>query len=398
VAVLDLKTGESKTVLRSGGQAVYVDTGHLIYEDGGALWAAHFDLTTLDVVGDSVPVLEGVTWRGATANFAVSRDGTLVYAPSAGASETRSLVWMDRRGNESPIGTPQRSYFLPRLSPDGSRVAVSINDGRGLGFWIWDFSLQKLTPLPSGSGRLGAFSVWSPDSRYLFVGARNLFRRAVDGTSVEEQLTSDPSSPAGQRRAVEISPDGTRLIFEQMRETGSYDLMMLALDGERTSKGTGRHEPSSLLDSPSDERNASIAPNGRWIAYESNKTGQFQIYVRPFPNVNDAEHQVSTAGGGRAPIFGPNGRELIFVSGSTLMTAPLEFSPVFRAGNPRALLQVPSVVLDSRLIANTGRPYDVSRDGNRFLMIKDDGASAARQSGRPNIIVVQNWFQELKAK
>jgi len=396
VAALDLKTGEWKTVLRSGSQAAYLDTGHLVYEDGGALWAARFDLTALDVVGDAVPVIERVTWGSATANFAVSRDGTLVYAPSAGASEIRSLVWMDRRGNESPIGTPQRRYYLPRLSPDGTRIAVSIDDGRGLGLWTWDFSLQKLTPLQSGPGH-GAYSVWSPDSRYLIVGARNLFRRAADGTGTEEQLTtSDSDLPAG-KRAVGISPDGTRLIFEQLTESGSYDLMVLPLDGPSISNGKGQHGPSPLLDTPSDERNASIAPDGRWIAYESNKTGQFQIYVRPFPNVNDAEHQVSTAGG-RAPIFAPNGRELFFVSGSALMAATVEFAPTFRAANPRVLFLAPSVVLDARLIGNTGRPYDLSRDGIRFLMIKDDGAVAARQSGRPNIIVVQNWFQELQVK
>jgi serine/threonine-protein kinase len=394
VAALDLKTGEWKTVLRSGSQAAYVDTGHLIYQDGGALWAARFDPTTLEVVGDSVPVLEGVTWRSATANYAVSRDGTLVYAPSAGASEIRTLVWMDRQGNESPTGAPQRSYVLPRVSPDGTRVAVSIVDGRGLGLWIWDFSLQKLTP--SGSEGRGAFSVWSPDSRFLFVGARNLIRRPVDGTSAEVQLTADPFPAAGQRRPVEISPDGTRLIFEQLRDTGS-DLMMLSLDRARTSNGTGGPKPASLLDTPSDERNACIAPNGRWMAYESNKSGQFQIYVRPFPNVNDAEHQVSTAGG-RTPLFDLTGRQLFFVSGSALMAAPVEFTPTFRAANPRVLFYAPSMVLDARLIATTGRNYDMSRDGSRFLMVKDDGAVAARQSGRPNIVVVQNWLQELKAK
>jgi hypothetical protein len=168
VAALDVKTGAWKTVLRSGSQAAYLDTAHLVYENGEALWAVRFDLSTLDVVGDSVPVLEQVTWRSATANLAVSRQGTLVYAPSAGAGNARSLVWIDRSGTESPTGVPQRRYFLPRLSPDGTRIAVSIGCGRGP--WIWDFSLRTLTPLPPSPETLGAFSVWSPDSRYLIVG------------------------------------------------------------------------------------------------------------------------------------------------------------------------------------------------------------------------------------
>ncbi len=119
VAVLNLDTRDWKIVLPSGSQAGYVDTGHLVYENGGALWAVRFDLSTLEVVGDSVPVLEQVTWRAATANFVVSHQGTLVYAPSAGAGTARSLVWYDRRGNETPVGVPQRAYHLPRLSPDG---------------------------------------------------------------------------------------------------------------------------------------------------------------------------------------------------------------------------------------------------------------------------------------
>jgi serine/threonine-protein kinase len=392
IAALDLQSREWKVVLPSGSQPAYVDTGHLVYEDGGALWAARFDLTNLAVVGDAVPVVEHVTWRSATANLAVSGQGTLVYAPSAGASATRSLVWMDRRGNQSLVGVPQRAYYLPRLSPDGTRIAVSINDGRGLGFWTWDFSEQKLTPLRPGSERPGAFSVWSPDSRYLIVGARNLFRHAADGTGVEENLTSDASGPGGQRRAVEVSPDGTRLIYEQLTANASYDLMLLPLDVPAPK--VDRALP--LLNTPADERNPSIAPNGRWIAYESNKTGQFQIYVKPFPNVNDAEYQISTAGG-RTPLFARNGRELFFVSGSALMTAPVRFAPTFAAGNATVLFDAPSIILDGRLLANTGRTYDVSRDGDRFLLLKDD-APVDRWTSRPGIIVVQNWFQELNEK
>jgi hypothetical protein len=169
-------------------------------------------------------------------------------------------------------------------------------------------------------------------------------------------------------------------------------LMLLPLHGP----GKGGDQALPLLNTPADERNASIAPNGRWIAYESNKTGQFQIYVKPFPNVNDAEHHISTAGG-RTPLFGRNGRELFFVSGSALMSAPVRFTPTFATGNPTVLIDAPSIILDGRLLANTGRTYDVTRDGNRFLLLKDD-AAADRSASRPDIVVVQNWFRELNAK
>ncbi len=266
-----------------------------------------------------------------------------------------------------------------------------MNDGRQLGFWTWDFSQRKLTPLRSLSEPVGAFSVWSADSRYLFIGARNLFRQAAD-TGIEENLTKDslPSS-AAQRRAVEVWPDGTRLIYEQLTANGSYDLMTLRVD----SAGKGI-EASPLLTTSADERNPSIAPNGRWIAYESNKTGQFQIYVKPFPNVDDAEYGISTAGG-RTPLFARNGDELFYVNGSALMAARVRFTPTFATGNATVLFDAPSIILDGRLLANTGRTYDVSRDGARFLLLKDE-AAADRATIRPGIIVVQNWFRELSEK
>ena len=391
VAALNLDTGEWKVVLPSGSQATYMDTGHLVYEDGGALWAARFDLASLAVVGDSMPVLEQVTFREVAANLAVSRQGTLVYAPPAGSSAARTLVWMDRDGKEFSTGVPQRAYHLPRLSPDGTLIAVSIDRS---GFWTWDFSQQRLRPMRSGSEALGGFSVWSPDSRYLYVGSQNLFRWPADGTGIEEKLTGDPLTgpPPHQRRAVEVSPDGSRLIYEQLTAKGSYDLMLLPLNGP----GKGANPAVPLLDTAADERNASIAPDGHWMAYESNKTGQFQVYVKPFPNVNDAEYQVSTAGG-RSPLFARNGRELFFVSGSALVTAPVRFAPTFAAGNPTVLIDAPSIILDGRLLGNTGRTYDVSRDGDRVLLLKD-AAAADRSTSRPGIIVVQNWFRELNEK
>lgn len=187
-----------------------------------------------------------------------------------------------------------------------------------------------------------------------------------------------------------VTPNGTHLIYEQQTASGAFDLMLLPL----RDPGKGAEQAVPLLNTPADERNASIAPNGRWIAYESNKTGQFQIYVKPFPNVDDAEYQVSTAGG-RTPLFAGDGRELFFVSGSRLMTAPVQFAPTFTTGNPTVLINSPSIIFDGRLLGNTGRTYEASRDGDRFLLLKDD---ADRSTNRPGIVVVQNWFRELNQK
>jgi serine/threonine-protein kinase len=392
VAVLDLGTGRWTTVIRSGRQAEYIETGHVIYVDGGALWAVRFDAATLQTVGDPSPVLERIAQTQAAANLAVSRSGTLAYA-LGGDRAGLSLVWVDRQGREQPVAVPWRGYFQPRLSPDGRTIAVSINDGRGSELWLADSSLQTWTPLPFDQH--GAFSVWSADNRFLIFNApsgstAHVVRRAANGTGAEERLTTADLS----QRPIAMSPDGKRLVLERYSPKSSYDLMVLSLDDPAISTGTGA--PSSpLLDSPSDERNAAIAPDGGWMAYESNKSGQFQVYVKPFPNVKDAEHQISRAGG-RTPVWAPGGGELFFITGDALMAVRVQLTPEFRAGNPTALFEARSLVLDGRqLLSNTARTFDVSRDG-RFLMLKDSAVPADGGAAAPGIILVQNWFEELR--
>jgi dipeptidyl aminopeptidase/acylaminoacyl peptidase len=160
--------------------------------------------------------------------------------------------------------------------------------------------------------------------------------------------------------------------------------------------GTPHVEP--LLQTPFDERNASLSPDGRWIAYDSNESGQSQIYVRPFPNVANARYQIST-GGGRTPLWSPTGHELFFHNRMSMMAATVQLTPGFSAGTPRKLFDASSLVLDGRFTTNGGtyRTYDVSRDGQRFLMIREN-AGAGDGAAPVSMIVVQNWFEELKAK
>ena len=380
LAVLDLRTGQSRTLIPSGSRAEYVETGHLIYQAGGALWAVGFDETTFDVIGDPVAVLEDITRGEIAASFAVSRHGTLAYAPLGAAGDARSLVWVDRQGRDQPTAAPPRPYQLPRISPDGTRVAVAFGHAE---FWMWGLSDNQMTRLAVDPA--SGFHVWSPDSRYLVYntrrreGAGTVSRRAVDGTGAEEELH------AGDRhgRPIAISPDGKHIVLERSTPESAYDLTLLSIGGSDT----------PLLNTPSDERNASISPDGRWMAYDSNKSGQSQVYVKPFPNVGDAEYQVSSEGG-RTPLWSPKGNELFFVSRSALMATTVQLTPAFKRGTTTTLFAAGSRILDGRLLGNTGRTFDVSRDGQRFLMMKD----ASADTPRPGIIVVQNWFQELQAK
>jgi len=390
VAVLDLKTGRRKTLIRSGSQAEYIDTGHLIYADGGTLWAVRFDLSTLNVVGDAAPIVDQVLTLGA-ADFTLSRRGTLVYVPTR-TEKARSLAWVTRNGVAEPISAPPNAYVVPRLSPDGTRVALQIRTGdqNSADIWTWDFDREQLTRLTFGpAAHFGP--VWTPAGRQVIFGSRYektlaLHRRAADGTGQDEQLLEGPR----QQRANAVSPDGARLVFENETETAGYDLMLLSLTG------TPHVEP--LLQTPFDERNASLSPDGRWIAYDSNESGQSQIYVRPFPNVANARYQIST-GGGRTPLWSPTGHELFFHNRMSMMAATVQLTPGFSAGTPRKLFDASSLVLDGRFTTNGGtyRTYDVSRDGQRFLMIREN-AGAGDGAAPASMIVVQNWFEELKAK
>jgi Tol biopolymer transport system component len=382
VAVLDLETGQRRTLLRGASQAEYVDTGHLIYNAGGTLRAVRFDLAKLEVLGDPAPVLEQVITGGSgAANFSVSGHGTLAYVPGGAGSQTSggsSLVWVTRQGREERIAAPLRNYVYPSLSPDGTRAALAIDDEER-DIWSWDFTRQTLTRLTFDPGREW-YPGWTPDGRRIvFVSARgsvfNLYRRFADGTGSDERLTTSPHVQFG---TPSFPPDGTRVVFTEVTPETGEDLMMLSLDG------TPRTEP--LLQTPFAERNAQISPDGHWLAYESNESGQEEIYVRPFPKVSDGRWQISV-GGGNVPLWARSGRELFFRSGDSLMAVSVQTAPTFSAANPTKLFE--------GYVSGLGRTYDVSRDGERFLMIKNN---SSRGQTAATMVVVLNWFEELKAR
>jgi hypothetical protein len=384
VAVLDLRTGTQKILVRGGSQALYLPSGHLVYAAAGALRAVAFDLARLEAIGTPIPVLpQVVTLPTGTAEFDVARDGTLVYvAGGPSAAPVRTLVWIDRHGHEEAItAAPARAYVTPRLSPDGTRLALAILDQEN-DIWVWDFARQTLTRVTSDPGLDGA-PVWMPDGiRMVFTSqaggaVASLFRRAADGTGAAERLTQSSRTQI----ASAVSLDGTRVVFTE--GTGLSDVMMLTLEKDR------RVQP--LVQTPAAERNAEISPDGRWLAYESNDSGQFQIFVRPFPNVNTGLWQVSPAGGTQ-PLWAKKGHELFyFAPNGALMSVRVEPGATWTASTPTKLIDGPYYRGDSGLF----RTYDVSLDGTRFLMIKE-GAGSNQSPAPPSIVVVQNWFEELK--
>ena len=413
VAVLDLATGLRKILIRGGSNAEYTDaivrpaaaeksspigaaqSGYLVYAAAGTMRAVRFDLSRLELLGDPVPVVDQVTVseRG-TADFVISRSGTLVFAPG-GAPEIprRQLVWVDRAGKEQPIDVPARAYVIPRLSPDGTRVALDIRDQEG-DIWTLDLARSMLTRLTFDPG-LDIQPVWTPDSKKIIFssrrgGANRLFWHAADGTGADESITSDQDK--GQYPS-SVTPDGRHLIAHEMSDKTAFDIVQFTLPDVAVS---GRSSGSSsmpvgepLIATNYTEFGADISADGRYLAYHSEESGRMEVYVRPYPRTGDGRWQVSTAGGSR-PLWSRNGRELFFVDAAGTLTAvPLHIAAAtFSAGVPAAVFPTKYVTL-----VNV-RNYDVSADGRRFLMIKQ--ASSGGQAAPRSLIVVLNWFEELK--
>lgn len=385
VAVLDLKTRQHKTLIRGGSQAEYVETGHLVYAVEGALRAVRFDPVRLEVSGDSVPILERVrTLPSGAAEFSLSRQGTLAYV--SGNSGTRSLVWVDRRGREEPIAAPPRAYVYPRLSPDGKKVALDIRDQEN-DIWIWDFARPGLTRVTNSSG-IDQNPMWTASGDLIFGSARagtlNLFRQAIN-TGTAHRLATSPNRQLPQS----ISPDGTHLIVMEFMPTGP-GLRVLRLEGA-SGAAEARAQTESLFQESPGADNAEISPDGRWLAYQSSREpGSSEIYVRPFPDVDARRWPVSINGGTR-PLWARSGKELFYVDQAGAMTAVrVETAPSFTSGPPTKLFDGPYFT------EFLNRTYDVSPNGQRFLMIKNTASDD--ESANPRVVVVVNWGEELKAK
>ena len=380
IALKNLDTGERR-VLLPGSSARYVPSGHLVFVRGDGVWAVPFDLERGEVVGSGVPVLEDVRVHpSGLGQFAIAANGTLVYrsrAAGAPAGAPRTLVWVDREGREEPVAAPARPYLYPRMSPDGTRFALDVRDQEN-DIWLWDFDRETLSRL-TFDGRTDSYSVWMPDGQHVIYrsGSQGVYRRAADGTGEAERLT-DEDAPFPYT----ISPDGARLVMRVNGLEGSLDLVITTVNGDA--------DIEPLLSTEFNEWNAEISPDGRWIAYESDASGQFEIYVRPFPDVTEGRWQVST-GGGTEPLWSPVGSEMFYrAPEGGLMSVPVSIEGGFSVGNPSVVVAVPYFDGPGNL---WGRMYDVSPDGQRFLMIK---AGDAQPGSSGELVVVQNWLEELK--
>jgi len=288
IAALNLKTGERKLLIPGGSNPHYAATGHIVYGVDGTLRAVPFDLDAVEVKGDPIPVLEGVVTRAmGDAHFSLAKDGTLVYVPgTGGGGGQRTFVWVDREGREETVAAEPRAYSEFSLSPDGTKIAVHVSDPENDDVWIYDLvrDTQMRLTFDSASEQ---FPLWTPDGQRVAFGSMGapLSWKAADGTGEVETLVE-----SSRQLPQAFSPDGTALVFQDRNKgPGGGDLAMLSLEGERIS--------TLLMETEFSERAAALSPDGRWMAYQSDESGQYEVYVRPFPDVNEGRWQVSSGGG-----------------------------------------------------------------------------------------------------
>ena len=380
IAVQSLVTGERRNLVQAGMQPRYSPSGHLIYAQGGTLMAVPFDPQRLVATGAAVPVVEGVLQSTVTgvAAYNFSAKGSLVYVLGGVQSAQSKMMWVSRNGTEQPVAAPAHAYVNPRLSPDGRRVGVAIQEHETQ-TWQYDFSRETLTRL-TFEGNVNNAPVWTPDGkRIAFIsnkeGSRNLFWQRADGGGGMERLTTSVYTHVPGS----WSPNGQLLAFVEVNPTTGYDIWVLRMSGRKA---------QPFLRTPFNESVPEFSPYGLWLANVSDESGRYEIYVQPYPGPG-GKYQISTEGG-TEPVWNRNGRELFYRSGDKMMAVDISTQHSFAAGKPRMLFEghyVPTPVSFPN--------YDVSPDGQRFLMLKPSESEGAAPT---QINVVLNWFEELKQK
>ena len=393
IVVQDLSTGQRKTLVEGGTDARLLPTGHLVYVRGATLFAMPFDESRLEVTGSAVQLQRGIqqaaTAASGAAQWVAANNGTVAFVPGEGVTSDRVLTWLTRDGRLEPTNASPRSIsFLTnglRISPDGTRVAMTIEvdtragvSGSGSAIssdiWIWDIRRNTQTRVSLSGQATGP--LWTPD------GQRLCYRTGVE---ILCQAADGSGQPVGVAKFPELaslksfSPDGARLL-----STGAgNDIFITTLD-------SGQTRP--LIHTPFNETGAAVSPDGRWVAYSSTDTGRSEIYVRPFPAVDGGRWQLSTEGG-QEPRWTKDGRTLLYISGGgpvprMLWSVSIEGGATFGADAPKLAAKLPSF---------SSTAYDVAPDGRVLfhLPVTNNVATLERFS---QIVVVQHWFDELRAR
>jgi serine/threonine-protein kinase len=370
IAVLDLKTREWK-VLGPGSQPHYLSPGYLVYHAPhireGELDVVPFDLGKLAIHGTPVAVVDRIfrAANGGAASFAVSQTGILAFAPGGFA---RTLVSVDQQGRRTPLVSERRGFRFPRSSPDGRKVAVTI-DPRPSQIWVYDIERQSQLRISSEGHSL--MPVWTADGKRVTYSYRNdMYWRSADGSSAEQVLLARDNI----EYATSWSPDGRFLLFQSQDPVTQFNIWLLPVEGS----------PRPLLATKANEMGGRFSPDGRWLTYQSDESGRSEIYVRPFPKVDEQRWTISN-GGGNSPVWSHDGHQIFYMNGTVMMAVSIQ------AGERSFLASKPQFLFDGPFDATQTFNFDVLPDGKHFIMVEADPDATPTQ-----LQVVTNWFEELK--
>jgi len=375
IAVQSLETGERRTLL-NGTNPRYASTGHIVFAQTSSLWAVPFDLERLEVTGSPVAVIEGVRVNGGGyGQFTIANDGSLAYMPGSGVIEDE-LVWVDRQGQATPVTETIRRFAQPRLSPDGKYLSVTVGGFQAPDVWIYEIARGTLTPLTFGETIM--WPTWTLDGRKITfgsteTGSTGMFSVPADGSGEPNQLTtSEIRQVPGS-----WSPDGV-LVYHERSIPGTNDIWVLPQEG-------GKAEP--FLVTEFNNLQPMFSPDGKWIAFTSDRSGRSEVYVKPYPG--EGGIVPISANGGYQPVWARSGKELFYRNMDKMMVVPVQTQPTFKAERPRTLFEGRYEDPNALLLASKAN-YDVTPDGQQFVMVRPRSARVTQ------INIVLNWFEELK--
>ena len=391
IAVLDLGAGTHRVLIERGSQVRYASTGHVVYGVEGRLFAAAFDRTRLVLTDESALILDGVVPTAAGAvPFGLSDNGTLAYVSGALLENNRILALVDREGRIEVLDPAPKPYLSPRMSPDGNRIAVQVDEDNRSSIWVYELSGEsQIRELTQGGDNTRP--VWTPDSeRVTFASNRDgnwgIYWQRADGGAVAQRLTS--AEEGVQHWPESWSSDGQTLSFAVV-DGEARGLWMLSLAGPQIRSELfydeeGFHQNGSLF-----------SPDGNWLAYYSNESNSDnQIWVQSVPR-SGVRHPI-TFDGGVFPLWSINGDELIYrrpgtaaIDGTRLIAVDLPGDDTFAPGVERPLL------ITGFSVFGTYRDYDITPDGERFLMVFSEDYAESGGVPRRQVNVVLNWFEEL---
>ena len=404
LVVQALPAGARKVVQRGGYHGRYLPSGHLVYIHEGTLFAAPFDLDRLELTGQPVPALEGVTTlaRSGGAEFAVSGNGTLVYLPGESVNTANlPIQWMARDGKTMPLRTTPANWFDLHFAPDGRRLAVTVGESNQSDVWVYEWARDTLTRLTFDAAT-DRKPVWTPDSRRIVFGSArgnnstteapgrsgvNLYWQNADGTGDVQRLTESKNLQA----PTSWHPSGKFLAFQEqnLQTTNSPDLMILPMEGDDVS-GWKPGKPTVFLNSPFPEAEAMFSPDGRWLAYVSVESGRAEVYVQPFPGPG-GKWLISTSGG-NFPIWSLARRELFYntpgAAAQIMVASYTVDGDSFRADKPRPWSE-------ARHISRQGtRMFDLHPDGERFAL--SAMPETQTETTPDKVVFIFNFFDELR--